>query len=575
MPGIVNTDENVSQFKWLLRRFVEQANLNIQSKEGRSTTVGASGFEKNRFRHTGNFDELEIDNIHYMIHLFNSGSYGPLSGEGDSKLPYLNYDLAVGKSVNIRASFRQQKIETLRIIVHQDQHDTELNEAYQVDDLDLFSKDIPNQKLTHFYATFTNYPVRNGDNDVLGNLEEKLKESKNIILRGAPGTGKSYLAKGIAASLISNGSVQKYADLTLEQKQQVGFVQFHPSYDYTDFVEGLRPVTTDDGEMGFELQNGVFKEFVMNARKAQKGGADNFKLVWEQLILKLEEVGYLNIPNTRSGYFQIELNEQGNGLTTRTYPGEYGVGNWIQGKSRFYNKTQLYNIYQGKPGVEKGGHDNYRKAIVQYMKDNLGLKEYVEVQLTAPKPYVFIIDEINRGEISKIFGELFFSIDPGYRGEEGAVSTQYTNLHDDPMEKFYIPENVYIIGTMNDIDRSVDSFDFAMRRRFRFIEVKANEHIGMLAALRDKQTEATNRMFALNQAIIDVDELNENYQIGAAYFLKLATVSFEQLWSDYLEPLLQDYVRGLYDEVKYMTNFKRAYDNPNKMAGLNNDAEND
>ncbi|MED9788290.1 MAG: AAA family ATPase, partial [Latilactobacillus curvatus] len=204
-----------------------------------------------------------------------------------------------------------------------------------------------------------------------------------------------------------------------------------------------------------------------------------------------------------------------------------------------------------------------------------GLKEYVEVQLTAPKPYVFIIDEINRGEISKIFGELFFSIDPGYRGEEGAVSTQYTNLHDDPMEKFYIPENVYIIGTMNDIDRSVDSFDFAMRRRFRFIEVKANEHIGMLAALGDKQTEATNRMFALNQAIIDVDELNENYQIGAAYFLKLATVSFEQLWSDYLEPLLQDYVRGLYDEVKYMTNFKRAYDNPNKMAGLNNDAEND
>ena len=73
------------------------------------------------------------------------------------------------------------------------------------------------------------------------------------------------------------------------------------------------------------------------------------------------------------------------------------------------------------------------------------------------KKYIFIIDEINRGEISKIFGELFFAIDPGYRGRAGEISTQYANLHADPDEKFYIPENVYIIGTMNDIDRSVDN----------------------------------------------------------------------------------------------------------------------
>lgn len=93
------------------------------------------------------------------------------------------------------------------------------------------------------------------------------------------------------------------------------------------------------------------------------------------------------------------------------------------------------------------------------------------------KKYIFIIDEINRGEISKIFGELFFAIDPGYRGKAGEISTQYSNLHFNSDEKFYIPENVYIIGTMNDIDRSVDSFDFAMRRRFRFVELKADEHL--------------------------------------------------------------------------------------------------
>ena len=139
------------------------------------------------------------------------------------------------------------------------------------------------------------------------------------------------------------------------------------------------------------------------------------------------------------------------------------------------------------------------------------------------KKYVFIIDEINRGEISKIFGELFFALDPGYRGKAGEVTTQYANLHADPNEKFFIPENVYIIGTMNDIDRSVDSFDFAMRRRFRFVELKADERLEMLANLEDEELEeeAIRRMTALNKEIAQVEDLNENYQIGPAYFLKL------------------------------------------------------
>ena len=97
------------------------------------------------------------------------------------------------------------------------------------------------------------------------------------------------------------------------------------------------------------------------------------------------------------------------------------------------------------------------------------------------KNYVFVIDEINRGEISKIFGELFFSIDPSYRGEEGAVYTQYANMHETD-EKFYVPDNVYIIGTMNAIDRSVESFDFAMRRRFVWLEITAEESAENMSA---------------------------------------------------------------------------------------------
>ena len=184
------------------------------------------------------------------------------------------------------------------------------------------------------------------------------------------------------------------------------------------------------------------------------------------------------------------------------------------------------------------------------------------------KPYIFIIDEINRGDISKIFGELFYSIDPGYRGKAGAVSTQYANMHDEADEKFYIPENVYIIGTMNDIDRSVDSFDFAMRRRFRFIEIKADDRLEMLDGLDEQiKDEAIRRMTALNNEISKVEGLNDNYHIGPAYFLKLKHITFDQLWTDYLQPLLQEYVRGMYDENGIMKKFAKAYGYAGVKAG--------
>ena len=318
----------------------------------------------------------------------------------------------------------------------------------------------------HRYVDAMNNNNNNDNNDINKQEREKnqmsysdiLTKSQNLILHGAPGTGKTYLAKEIAL------------ELTGGNEDQIGFVQFHPSYDYTDFVEGLRPVSNGDGTIEFKLVDGIFKKFCQKARDAKKtGGQDKF---------------------------------------------------------------------------------------------------------------VFIIDEINRGEISKIFGELFFSIDPDYRGEKGSVSTQYANLHESD-DKFYIPENVYIIGTMNDIDRSVDTFDFAMRRRFRFVEVTAESRLHILdEKLGERAEEAKTRLRNLNAAIENVQELNSHYHIGPSYFrnLKELDYDYELLWSDYLKPLLEDYVRGSYDEAETLETLKKAFDltkNEQKDQAVADDNEGD
>lgn len=401
-----------------------------------------------------------------------------------------------------------------------------------------------------------------------------LIESKNLIFRGAPGTGKSYLAKEIAADIISNGYYDKYTQLSAEQRQQVEFVQFHPSYDYSDFVEGLRPKVNDDGTMGFELQDGIFKKFIARARRnyedSQKSketiekevsvqesmmdffssielGVDTFKTInGNQFTITSIDDKHINISipgNEMVNKLSLNVDEVRRMLESDV---DFSM---IKDVTAFFGKTFATQAY------------SYDFAIYKAIKARRGASPKTKAKTTELKKYIFIIDEINRGEISKIFGELFFAIDPGYRGRAGEISTQYSNLHSDPDEKFYIPENVYIIGTMNDIDRSVDSFDFAMRRRFRFVELKADERLEMLASLEDEalEAEAIKRMAALNKEIAAVEDLNENYQIGAAYFLKLRTLTFEQLWTDYLHPLLQEYVQGMYDENSIMNRFTKAY----------------
>lgn len=408
-----------------------------------------------------------------------------------------------------------------------------------------------------------------------------LIESKNIIFRGAPGTGKSYLAKQIATDIISEGYFDKYESLNDEQKKQVEFVQFHPSYDYSDFVEGLRPKINDDGSMGFELKDGIFKSFVSRARRnyenSQKSKEiveketsvqDSMKNFFDNIELGIDEFKTLTgnsfyISSIDDNFIHITI--PGNDVVNKLVLSVGEIKQMLESGLTFNRVKDITNFFNKQFASQAY---SYEFVILKAIQSNKIRTRQSSVETEPLKKYIFIIDEINRGEISKIFGELFYSIDPGYRGKSGEIATQYSNLQLGN-EKFYIPENLYIIGTMNDIDRSVDSFDFAMRRRFRFIEIKADATSGMLDGLKSNRLddaanellpeEAINRMTALNEAILEVEDLNENYQIGASYFLKLKNLTFDELWTDCLRPLLQEYVQGLYDEEGKMKKFATAY----------------
>lgn len=374
-------------------------------------------------------------------------------------------------------------------------------------------------------------------------LVEKLKKNYNIILRGAPGTGKTYLARQIAAEMIGIEVDE------LDNSEQFGFVQFHSNYDYTDFVEGLRPIIKNN-QLGFELRKGIFYEFCEMAKISEvsrKLSPKDFTLQGFENFLK--ELG----GNEAKNYIpQIEQL-----LGKRGYAG---------GKiSEIETYRNLREIIENSEKIKKfDKENNFRNwyltpvNLLKKYYDKIKEKEHNSIN----KNYIFLIDEINRGEISKIFGELFFSIDPEYRGKKGSIKTQYSNIHEDSQEKFYIPENVYIIGTMNDIDRSVDIFDFAMRRRFLFEEITAEDSQIML-----KKDKIKKQMKRLNDAIIDqeIGNLSKDYQIGGSYFKALDEnkVNQDELWENKLEPLLKDYFRGERDSEEKLKEIKKCYEEKN------------
>ena len=208
--------------------------------------------------------------------------------------------------------------------------------------------------------------------------------------------------------------------------------------------------------------------------------------------------------------------------------------------------------------------DSYAFIITKAIREMKYKTQVISANKIERKPFVFIIDEINRGEASKIFGELFYAIDPGYRGKKDIrVKTQYQNLVPETdvfAEGFYIPENVFILGTMNDIDRSIESMDFAMRRRFTWKEIKPEDTQSMLDTL-ECATMAKSVMARLNNEISKIEGLGPAYQVGPSYFLKLGDNggNFEKLWDMNIEPLLREYSRGFRKSDEIMEKLRSAY----------------
>ena len=410
-----------------------------------------------------------------------------------------------------------------------------------------------------------------------------LKESKNLVLTGAPGTGKTFMAQTIAREMGCG-------------KNEMCFVQFHPSYEYTDFVEGLRPIMMSDGQMGFERKDGIFKEFCKKAIKnledskktltelsEEKSLNDKYNTVIDKINngdlneFKLKTNGKSMEVVKVTDFNNIELKTPGTS-SNRTYTVSFDR---LAKLAKVFTTTEslnnISNISDAVRDAIGGCHASAYWAVLKevYKQKNISTLTASNV---VKKDFVFIIDEINRGEASKIFGELFYAIDPGYRGKNDIrVKTQYQNLVPETdvfAEGFYIPENVFILGTMNDIDRSIESMDFAMRRRFTWKEIKPEDTQSMLDTL-ECATKAKSVMARLNNEISKIEGLGPAYQVGPSYFLKLGDNggNFEKLWDMNIEPLLREYSRGFRKSDEIMEKLRSAYFDTKESNSKINDNE--
>ncbi|GGW49094.1 McrB family protein [Alishewanella tabrizica] len=355
----------------------------------------------------------------------------------------------------------------------------------------------------------------------------------NQIFFGPPGTGKTYITIEAAVKAADTGFIwecreqlkARYDELVTAGR--IRFVTFHQSYSYEDFVEGLSATSTD-GKISYEKKLGVFRKLVNAAREYRttevRKASDSFSDCWQAFIQQLDESpAGVSIKTKRSQFVITEVEDN-------TIRFDKNQGNSVHTLAL----STLQAVFDGQREVH-GGLQPYYDALITHIRE-LGQK--LSATEVVRQNYVLVIDEINRGNISRIFGELITLIEPSKRiGAPEALEVTLPLTGD----KFGVPDNLYIIGTMNTADRSLAGLDLALRRRFTFVEVQPQPEL-----LDDVDVEGVNidvMLRVMNQRITAL--LDRDHCIGHAYFMPLQDNPSLELLADIFAqnilPLLQEY----------------------------------
>ncbi|WP_313097394.1 AAA family ATPase [Empedobacter sp.] len=453
----------------------------------------------------------------------------------------------------------------------------ELLKSYKLEDRFLITEDNFQKRLKKIYEIKKvlgdpSYSVNNRNTIIKESDENIMKQPLNQILYGPPGTGKTYntINKAIEIAnpnfdLTQDRNIVKSEYERLVNEGQIVFTTFHQSMTYEDFIEGIKPVIeeNEDGAKSvvYEVKNGIFKEICKNAEKPPFEKLEvkknySFDDAFNDLVLeaneKLEnnEQLFLPILTENLGLKIVGISDRGNLILKPIYSDD--AKEYIVSYSRAEKLQQVFpdlsvikNIDKEFRAVIGGSNSTAYWSVLNYINNKINSEKKSTSQNIAlpPKPFVLIIDEINRGNVSQIFGELITLIEEDKRlgnNEELEVTLPYSK------EKFGVPSNLHIIGTMNTADRSVEALDTALRRRFVFEEMLPKYELEELQQ-NLYGFSASDILKTINLRIEKL--LDRDHQIGHAYFIHKNEITIIDSFYKNIIPLLQEYFFGDYGKI--------------------------